>query len=190
MKHYYMRLQRNTRNYTSFHVSLLLWLLAIPLVESFSRLSTATSCAGAMRRCRCEQRNSRFWGTNHGLLPMNNILRLPVESSPTTLHAGMKFKNFEQVLDAFHEEIVIIYFETAKCGPCQVMKKELESVRKLVGDDLKIFSLDTEKFPHLGLRYDIHRLPCLVFVRDGEIRLRMEGVTKAEVVAEHVRTLR
>jgi thioredoxin-like negative regulator of GroEL len=101
----------------------------------------------------------------------------------------MRFKNFEQVLDTFREEPVIIYFTTAKCGPCQLMKKELEVVRKMIGDELKMFSIDTEKWPQVGSRFQVARLPCLVVFSEGEIKLRLEGVNKAESVVEQVRTL-
>lgn len=161
-------------------------------MESFSRLS-ASSTLGRINFSDSDVTDSWLGGTNNGLIrPQKGTTRWPlsVESSRTVLRAGMKFKNFEQVLDTFHKETVIIYFEAAKCGPCRIMKKELESVRKLVGNDIKIFSLDTEKFPNLGSRYNIHKLPCLVVVRDGKIRLKMEGVTKAEVVVEHVQALR
>jgi thiol-disulfide isomerase/thioredoxin len=156
-------------------------------MESFSRLSPL-SLLGRKQRSDSNDYDSWFGGTNYGLV--RPAQRPVTSSSLTILRAGMKFKNFEHVLDTFHKETVIIYFEASKCGPCRLMKKELESVKKQVGNDIKIFSLDTEKFPNLGSRYNIHRLPCLVVVRDGEIRLRMEGVTKAEVVVEHVQALR
>ena len=70
------------------------------------------------------------------------------------------------------------------------MKKELAQAKRLIGKkDLKIFALDTEKWPHLGSRYGIQRLPCILFVREGEIQERMEGVTKAEKLAETFRIL-
>jgi thiol-disulfide isomerase/thioredoxin len=165
----------------------------LPVAQSLSHFALTSPSVRKLPTWRDELNGPRAGNTSGLHSPLNGASRLPVslQSSPTTsLYAGMKFKNFEHVLDTFHDETVIICFETAKCGPCRIMKKELESVRKIIGDDLKIFSLDAEKFPHLGSRYDIHRLPCLVFVRHGEILLRLEGVTKAAVVAEQVRALR
>lgn len=101
----------------------------------------------------------------------------------------VRFKNFDLFLEAFHEEPVIIYFATRTCGPCQLMKKELEEVRKMVGAELKIFSIDTEKWPQVGSRFAISRLPCLVVAREGQVLLRMEGVIQADKVVAQVRTL-
>lgn len=67
------------------------------------------------------------------------------------------------------------------------MEKELKTVRKMVGDKMKIFSLDTEKWPQVGPRFQVDQLPCLVVFREGEIKLRLEGVNPAESVVEQVR---
>ena len=107
--------------------------------------------------------------------------------SSTSLNVGRRFKNFDQVLDTFREEPVIVYFSSAKCGPCKLMEKELRSVREMVGDEMKIFSLDTEKWPSVGSRFKISRLPCLVVYKNSEQVLRMEGVNPAATVVEQVR---
>jgi thioredoxin-like negative regulator of GroEL len=109
-------------------------------------------------------------------------------SSSTVLNAAMKFKNFDQVLDAF-DEPVLVYFSTKNCGPCKLMKKEVEEVRRMGGDDFKVFSIDTERWPLVGSRCKVAKLPCLVVFQQGQILLRFEGVNKAEEVVKQVRTL-
>jgi thiol-disulfide isomerase/thioredoxin len=124
----------------------------------------------------------------------NTVTIIP--TSTTRLYSEVKFKNFDDVLDAFHEETLLIYFGTNKCGPCQLMKKELTAAKKrLLGrgenggqlyHTIKFFSLDTEKWPHLGTRYGIQRLPCILVVRDGVVQKRLEGLTKAEVIVKEL----
>jgi len=99
-----------------------------------------------------------------------------------------KFKNFEEVLETYRHEPVIIYFSTAMCGPCRLMRKELKEARKMMGEDLTMFSIDTEKWPEVGSRFHVQRLPCLVVFREGEIRLKLEGVNKAQDVVDRVRS--
>lgn len=101
----------------------------------------------------------------------------------------MRFKNFEQVLDTFHEEPVVIYFSTSKCGPCKLMKKEVAAIKEMVGNEFRMFSVDTEKWPQVGSRFHVSRLPCLVLFREGEVKLRLEGVNSAETVVQQVRSL-
>lgn len=113
----------------------------------------------------------------------------PMSGSTTACFSAMKFKNFEQVLESFPEEPVVIYFSTSMCGPCKLMKKEVAAVKEMVGDELKLFSIDTEKWPQVGTRFQISRLPCLVVFRGGEVKLRLEGVNSAATVVEQMRSL-
>mmetsp|Transcript_23860 Transcript_23860/g.56336 ORF Transcript_23860/g.56336 Transcript_23860/m.56336 type:complete len:124 (-) Transcript_23860:321-692(-) len=55
---------------------------------------------------------------------------------------------------------------------------------------LKIFRLDTERYPYLGVRYGIHRLPCLVFVKHHEVQLKLEGLTTADNIYQGFKSLR
>jgi Thioredoxin len=71
------------------------------------------------------------------------------------------------------------------------MKGELAAAKRLLGKEqnLKIFSLDAEKWPHLGTRYGIQKLPCILLVHDGVIKKRIEGVTKADLIVKELRGL-
>lgn len=66
------------------------------------------------------------------------------------------------------------------------MKKELELVRELMGDDIKIFVVDTERWPHLAARYQVEGLPTAVLFKDGKIVKRIEGFEKAEDIIEKI----
>lgn len=110
-------------------------------------------------------------------------------------HHVATFKNLDDVLETYHEETVLVCFYTANCGPCRLMKKELEGLQRLLSQEndlppLRIFRLDTERYPALGVRFNIHRLPSLLFVKDREVQLKLEGVNTAEVIAERVKDLR
>ena len=158
----------------------------------------------------------------------------------------VKFKTFDEVLDRHHDETVLVCFEAFNCGPCRLMKKELEQLQALLKQEdekttnltmmmmskkkknedggkakeetgevrvtatpsspkpssptlpstpppessLKIFRLDTERYPYLGLRYGIHRLPCLVFVKNHKVQLKLEGLTTAEDIYQGFKSLR
>lgn len=110
-------------------------------------------------------------------------------STTTALSATVRFKNFEQVLETFRDEPVVIYFGTANCGPCRLMKKEMTTFKEMVGKDLKVFSIDTETWPEVGSRFKVTRIPTLVLFREGEIQLRLEGLNAAATMVELVRSL-
>lgn len=112
------------------------------------------------------------------------------KSSSMALHAkSKKFKNFEEVLATYHEEPLMLIFTAMNCGPCKLMKEELKRASTLVGDKYKMFNVDTNHFPHVGSRFEVGALPCLLLVQNGEALLRIEGVVKAEDVVERVQTI-
>jgi thioredoxin 1 len=100
-----------------------------------------------------------------------------------------KFKNIEEMLDTFRAEPVLVSFTSGNCGPCKLQKKELATVSQVVGSGFKMFAIDTEKWPNVGSRFKIGTLPCLVVVKEGEVLLRLEGLTLAEDILVGIRPL-
>lgn len=79
------------------------------------------------------------------------------ESSPTSLKAAMKFKNFEEMLRTFGHSLVVVSFSNDLCGPCRLMKKEMSrvSTETAAGGNVKMFSVDTGEFdPRALLQWD------------------------------------
>jgi thioredoxin 1 len=107
-------------------------------------------------------------------------------SRTTSLYStsSMTFKNFDRMLEAFRGEPVLIYFSSKICGPCQLQRKELATVRTMLDSSnsafIKVLTIDANSFPQVGVRYSVTKLPCLLFIKDGEVLLRLEGLTKAE----------
>ena len=114
------------------------------------------------------------------------------------------------MLSSFHEEPVLIAFTAVNCGPCKLQKQELAAFRDMMmmGKDaegesrnehrsgggggtgllLKMIAIDTEKWPHVGTRFAVKKLPCVIVMKDNRMVLRLEGLTTAEVLAEQVRS--
>lgn len=107
----------------------------------------------------------------------------------TAIHASKKFRNFEEMLQTFHDKPVLVSFHTRYCGPCKLMKKELRAVRDEIGDDVHVFAVDTEKWPSLSARYEVQGLPTVVIFYHGEILYRVEGVETAEKLVHRVKAL-
>ncbi|CAB9526800.1 Thioredoxin [Seminavis robusta] len=115
------------------------------------------------------------------------LAAVATSTGTTTSSSNRKFKNFEEMLSAYKEEPLMVIFTAVNCGPCRLMKKEMNQVS--IRMPFKMFSVDTEKFPHVGSRFQVAALPCLVLVQNGEPVLRLEGVVKAEEVIERVQTI-
>lgn len=106
--------------------------------------------------------------------------------STTSLTAAFKFRNFEEMLKSFGDSIVVVSFSADLCGPCRIMKKELNQVSTTLGEDVKMFAIDTDKFPKLGVRYEVSVLPTVVVFLHGQIHHRIEGVETADVMLERL----
>ncbi|MDR7078996.1 thioredoxin-like negative regulator of GroEL [Neobacillus niacini] len=61
----------------------------------------------------------------------------------------------------------LIYFYTPLCGTCQVASRMLHVIEKLV--DVKIGKMNLNYFPELAERFAIESVPCLLFIKDGEL---------------------
>mmetsp|Transcript_14227 Transcript_14227/g.21030 ORF Transcript_14227/g.21030 Transcript_14227/m.21030 type:complete len:178 (+) Transcript_14227:88-621(+) len=111
-----------------------------------------------------------------------------LQDSSTSLNAAMKFKNFEEMLMTCGDSLVIVTFSTNLCGSCRSMKKELGEVSSLIGGEVKMFSIDMDKFPKLGTRYGVEILPTVVIFKGGEVFDRIEGVESADKVIARLST--
>lgn len=121
-------------------------------------------------------------------LPKPDIQPSSAKKSTSSQLTAYKFKNVDDMLNSFREEPVVFYFTSNSCGPCRLQKKELDHVRELVGAEFafKVVSIDTIKWPHVGTQFAIGKLPCLLLMKDKEVLVRLEGLTKAEELVEKV----
>jgi thiol-disulfide isomerase/thioredoxin len=114
------------------------------------------------------------------------------EASTTTLPAkAHKFKNFDDMLRTYSNVPVLVAFEANWCGPCRLMKKELSEVSDRCsgeGVSVKLFNINSEKFPKLAQRYDIEGLPTLILFKGGKIVEKIEGVSKADEIVRLIKS--
>ncbi len=61
----------------------------------------------------------------------------------------------------------LIYFYTPMCGTCQVASRMLQVIEKLV--HVKIGKMNLNFYPELAKKFEIESVPCLLFIKDGEL---------------------
>ncbi|MFP5112762.1 thioredoxin family protein [Bacillaceae bacterium C204] len=61
----------------------------------------------------------------------------------------------------------LVYFYTPMCGTCQVASKMLQVIEELV--ELNIGKMNLNFYPDLAREFEIESVPCLVFVKSGEV---------------------
>lgn len=91
------------------------------------------------------------------------------------------------MITSYADKPLILAFHAVNCGPCKLQKKELATLRNM-GLGFQMVAIDTNKWPHIGSRFNVGKLPCTVIVKNGEMQLKMEGLISANVLAEQIRS--
>ena len=89
-----------------------------------------------------------------------------------------KFNSFDELLTNSDLPVLVDFYATW-CGPCQMMVPILEQVNQQMKDKLRIVKIDTDKYPKLASKYNIHALPTLVLFKNSQPLDRIEGVIQA-----------
>lgn len=99
-----------------------------------------------------------------------------------------QFTSFEELLSGSSVPVLVDFYATW-CGPCQMMAPILEKVNDQLKGRLQVVKIDTDKYPQLASKYQIHALPTLVLFKNALPVERIEGVVAAEEIVQQIQAL-
>lgn len=84
--------------------------------------------------------------------------------------------------------LVAIKFSAVWCQPCKRLDTILVKMEKEF-ENVKIYSLDIDKFPNIAQKYQIRSLPTLVFFNNNKECERIIGLNPTEQVRKVFKTV-
>jgi thioredoxin 1 len=84
---------------------------------------------------------------------------------------------------------VLVAFEAPWSRPCHVLLPVMAEVVTACCDKVKIFTVNVDDNPDLGLWYGIRSIPTLVFFLNGKIQDKIVGTTTKEAILCKMQTV-
>jgi thioredoxin 1 len=82
------------------------------------------------------------------------------------------------------EGISIVDFWAPWCGPCVRMAPALKEFAEANREKVKVFKLDADDNPRTSERYNIRSIPTIIFFRDGEPAVTVQGTMSRSALQE------
>ncbi|MBR1413612.1 MAG: thioredoxin [Bacilli bacterium] len=87
-------------------------------------------------------------------------------------------KEEDNFTDLISKGIHLVDFYAEWCGPCKMLAPVLETL-----EDIDIIKVNTDEFPLIAREYGVMSIPTLVYIKNGEVKLKEIGFrTKDEII--------
>lgn len=88
--------------------------------------------------------------------------------------------NFSEIINS--NKNVLVDFYATWCGPCKTLAPILESVKKDLGNSIRILKVDVDKHHDLAAKMGVRGVPSLFFYQDGNLIKNTSGVLTAQEI--------
>ena len=81
----------------------------------------------------------------------------------------------------------LIDFHATWCGPCKAMAPVLDTLKKQMGDQVRILKIDVDRNPKVADKYMIRGVPTLIMFKDGEMIWRQSGGMSVDMIKSRIK---
>jgi thioredoxin 1 len=85
------------------------------------------------------------------------------------------------------KEPVLVAFLAPWSRPCQTVRSVLDEIAAEQPETVKVATVNADDHPDLGLWYDIHSIPTLLYFVDGNVRAKVVGTASKEAILAKLR---
>jgi thioredoxin 1 len=93
--------------------------------------------------------------------------------------------NFNEILES--EIPVLVDFHATWCGPCKMMAPELNKLKGMMGEGIRILKIDVDQNPGTAGHYHVSGVPTLILFQKGKILWRQSGAMSAAQLSQIIR---
>lgn len=83
------------------------------------------------------------------------------------------------------DQVVMVDFWATWCGPCKMLKKELEKLNS----EVKIVTVDVDNCPEIAAKFNITSIPTMLFYNKGELVNQVVGLTPAKNIDDIIENI-
>lgn len=69
----------------------------------------------------------------------------------------------------------LVDFHAEWCGPCKMMKPELDALKSALGSKIRIIKIDIDKNPKVANTFKVQSVPTLMIFKEGNMKWRQSG---------------
>lgn len=89
--------------------------------------------------------------------------------------------SFKELINS--DQPLLVDFHATWCGPCKQLAPELERLKQMLGERIRIIKIDVDQNPQAAAAYEVSGVPTLILFRKGQILWRQSGVVRAQQLA-------
>ena len=82
---------------------------------------------------------------------------------------------------------VLVDFYADWCAPCKTMNPILKSIKKHMGDDLKIIKINIDNNQQVASKFQVRGIPTFILFKNNEVKWRQSGIIDEKKFLETIK---